>query len=139
MKIEVNEAREFERVSSLMEDPAAVFVFGSNLRGAHGGGAARTARLHYGAVEGKGVGFWGRSYAIPTMDEALRTLALEEIDGYVHRFLRAAKALPERTFVVTRIGCGIAGYRDEQIAPLFDLAPENVKLPEGWREYNLDG
>ena len=103
-----------------------VFVFGSNLAGMHGGGAARVARLRFGAVMGKGVGMQGRSYAIPTMQGGTKT-----IRPYVNDFIAYAKEHPELTFLVTPIGCGIAGFEPEDIAPLFELASnvENIWLP----------
>jgi hypothetical protein len=111
-----------------------IFVFGSNLAGRHGKGAALEARLKWGAQYGVGRGFTGNAYAIPTKDEMLKVLPLERIQAYVSIFLNDAAWNPEMTFLVTRIGCGLAGYKDEQIAPLFKNAPENCKLPEGWRE-----
>ena len=108
-------------------NPNEIFVFGSNLIGQHMGGAARIARELFGAIEGQGVGLQGQSYAIPTMQGGVET-----IKPYVNEFIKFAKNHPELTFYVTRIGCGIAGFKDEQIAPLFydayDL--ENVILPE---------
>ena len=103
-----------------------VFVFGSNLQGMHGGGAARTARLKFGAVMGQGVGLQGLSYAIPTMQGGVDT-----IRPYVDQFAGFALRHPELRFLVTRIGCGIAGFRDEDIAPLFAGAAmlPNVCLP----------
>ena len=108
-----------------------VFVFGSNKEGMHGGGAARVAYQKFGAKWGEGVGMTGRCYAIPTMDGSL-----DIIRGYVHDFTEYARSHPELTFLVTRIGCGIAGWTDEQIAPLFREASklDNVTLPESfWR------
>ena len=104
-----------------------VFVFGSNLRGMHGGGAARVARLKFGAVMGQGVGLQGRSYAIPTMQGGVET-----IRPYTDEFIAFAKAHPDLHFLVTRIGCGIAGFSDEEIAPLFReaLGLANVSLPK---------
>ena len=106
-----------------------IFVFGSNLGGMHGGGAARVAYHKFGAVWGQGVGLQGRSYAIPTMQGGVDT-----IKPYVDEFISFAKEHTELTFLVTRIGCGIAGFRDSEIAPLFSDAHEmdNVILPEGW-------
>ena len=106
-----------------------VFVFGSNLAGMHGGGAARVARLRFGAVMGKGVGMQGRSYAIPTMQGGTKT-----IRPYVNDFIAYAKKHPELTFLVTPIGCGIAGFEPEDIAPLFEEASnvENIWLPESF-------
>jgi ADP-ribosylglycohydrolase len=103
-----------------------IFVFGSNLDGMHGGGAARVAHMTFGAIWGQGVGLQGRSYAIPTMHGGV-----ESIRPYVDEFITFAQEHPEMTFLVTRIGCGIAGFTDEQIAPLFIRALEmgNVVLP----------
>jgi len=107
-----------------------VFVFGSNLAGRHGAGAALWARQHRGAIYGQGVGLQGNSWAIPTKDHQLRTLPLSEIAGYVAAFLAQAAVLyPDKTFQLTPIGCGLAGYTPEQIAPLFAKAPPNVLLP----------
>ena len=95
--------------------PNEIFVFGSNLAGMHGGGAARTARLYFGAVLGNGDGPQGQSYAIPTMQGGVET-----IQPYVDKFVSYAKAHPEQTFLVTPIGCGIAGFTPDDIAPLFE-------------------
>lgn len=109
--------------------PDEVFVFGSNLAGHHAGGAARTARLCFGAIEGQGEGMQGQSYAIPTMQGGVET-----IKPYVDRFIDLAYEWDQTTFYVTRIGCGIAGFKDEEIAPLFDRAYDlyNVRLPESF-------
>ena len=106
-----------------------IFVFGSNLAGAHGGGAARIAMDKFGAVWGQGVGLQGQSYAIPTMQGGVET-----IKPYVDEFIEFAKAHPEYKFLVTRIGCGIAGFTDDEIAPLFRNARQlgNVWLPESF-------
>lgn len=118
-----------------MKKPRSVFVFGSNLRGLHGAGAALTASREYGAMEGIGVGFASQhSYALPTKNQFFRTLPLRDIADEVRIFCALAADLPEDTFVVTRIGCGLAGYTDAQIAPFFKDAPENCELPEGWRD-----
>ena len=110
--------------------PNEIFVFGSNLKGMHGGGAAYIAYRKFGAVMGQGVGLQGQSYAIPTMQGGVET-----IRPYVDEFIEFAKSRQDLTFLVTRIGCGIAGFTDEQIAPLFTAARDlqNVALPEGWR------
>ena len=107
--------------------PDEVFVFGSNLEGMHGGGAAYVAFRQFGAVMGCGVGLRGQSYAIPTMQGGVET-----IKPYVDDFISFAKVHPELFFFVTRIGCGIAGFRDKEIAPLFAeaIGLENVCLPE---------
>jgi hypothetical protein len=111
-----------------------IFVFGSNLVGRHGKGSALEARLRHGAVYGQGVGLQGRSYAIPTKDTNIRTLPLETINWHVRNFVRFARQHPEMTFNVVRVGCMNAGYKDEDIAPMFSDAPKNCRLPEGWRE-----
>ncbi len=124
--------REILRVAALMEDPSTVFVFGSNRAGVHGGGAAKTAKESYGAKWGKGEGLFGRSYAIPTKNTHIRSLLPSEVAMHVDRFLTFARSHPELRFAVTRIGCGLAGFTDDQIAPLFAGAPDNCELPEGW-------
>ena len=116
-----------------------IFVFGSNLAGRHGKGAALEARQKHGAIYGKGVGLQGRSYAIPTKDANIRTLRLTTIREYVKDFIEFAKAHPEMTFNVTRIGCGLAGYKDKDIAPMFRDAPANCNLPDGWRCSDCNG
>ena len=119
--------REFtpERISQLK--PNEIFVFGSNLSGAHGGGAARLAYDRFGAVWGQGVGLQGQSYGIPTMHGGV-----DVIKPYVDEFVAFAKAHPEMKFFVTKIGCGIAGFTTEEMAPLFADAVdvENVILPQ---------
>ena len=109
--------------------PNEVFVFGSNLSGMHGGGAAYIAYRKFGAIMGQGVGLQGQSYGIPTMQGGVET-----IRPYVDDFIEFAQQHPELTFLVTRIGCGIAGFRDEEIAPLFKEAHgvQNIVLPKGW-------
>ena len=116
-------------IDSLKENE--IFVFGSNLAGMHGGGAARIARLHFGAVMGKGVGLQGQSYAIPTMQGGVET-----IRPYVDEFIIFAHQHPELHFLVTPIGCGIAGFEAEDIAPLFESAKEmkDISLPESFWE-----
>lgn len=109
--------------------PDDIFVFGSNLAGRHCGGAARTAYRKFGAVMGQGVGIQGQSYAIPTMQGGVET-----IKPYVDDFIKLAREWDQNTFYVTRIGCGIAGFSDEEIAPLFAEALKlyNVRLPESF-------
>jgi hypothetical protein len=114
-----------------------IFVFGSNLMGIHGAGAARYANLHHGAVMGRGIGLEGTSYAIPTKAHPFRTLPLFDINKYVADFLICAKLSPEYTYLVTKIGCGLAGYTPSDIAPMFHLVKHlnNVKLPKEFFEY----
>lgn len=108
-----------------------VFVFGSNLDGYHLGGAARIAKEYFGAVWGQGVGLQGKSYAIPTMQGGVET-----ITPYVDEFLSFAQQHKELQFLVTRIGCGIAGFKDYEIAPLFKnaIVMENICLPKEFVE-----
>lgn len=103
-----------------------IFVFGSNLRGAHLGGAVATARRKWGAVMGQGVGMQGKTYAIPTMFASVGQIA-----PYVDQFISYAKQYPDTVFLVTEIGCGIAGFSPVDIAPLFKNAMEeqNIHLP----------
>ena len=110
-------------------EPNEIFVFGSNLQGYHGAGAARMALDKFGAVWGQGVGLQGQSYAIPTMEGGVET-----IKPYVDEFIEFAKQHPEYQFLLTRVGCGIAGFTDEEIAPLFReaLKLENVIFPKAF-------
>lgn len=111
-----------------------IFVFGSNLAGHHGAGAAYTAMINWEAEYGVGFGPTGKAYAIPTKDENIRTMPLVRIAVYTGGFASYAKQHPELTFLVTRIGCGLAGYTDEDMAPLFKecVGLSNVELPEAW-------
>jgi hypothetical protein len=110
-----------------------IFVFGSNLAGRHGKGAALWARNHRGAIYGQGAGLQGNSYAIPTKGHRLETLPPDVIQGHVQRFLRFAEDMRGFTFQLTPIGCGLAGYKPEQIAPMFRNAPPNVTLPDEFK------
>ena len=114
-----------EMISELKENE--IFVFGSNLGGFHGGGAARAAHMRFGAIWGQGVGLQGQSYAIPTMHGGV-----DVIQPYVDEFISFAQSHPDLKFLVTRIGCGIAGFTAADIAPLFANAidQENIILPE---------
>ncbi len=116
-------------IDSLEENE--IFVFGSNLQGMHGGGAARVAHEKFGAIWGEGIGLQGQSYAIPTMHGGVDAIA-----PYVNDFIAFAKEHPELKFLVTEIGCGIAGFRISEMAPLFKeaLEVENVYLPERFVE-----
>lgn len=116
-------------------DDKLIFCYGSNLAGRNGLGAALYARKHFGAGYGIGAGPVGRAYAIPTKDSSLKTLPLDAIFNYVCEFLRYARANPDLRFFVTRIGCGLAGYKDEQIAPMFKGAPDNCDFPDEWKEF----
>lgn len=121
-----------DRIDKLRADE--IFVFGSNLAGMHAGGAARLAWQKFGAVWGQGVGLQGQSYAIPTMQGGVET-----IRPYVEEFVGFAKRHPQLRFLVTEIGCGIAGFTPREIAPLFEAARmvENICLPERfWQVLN---
>lgn len=119
-----------EKIFHLKENE--IFVFGSNLSGFHGGGAALLAYSRFGAIWGQGVGLQGQSYAIPTMQGGVET-----IKPYVDEFIDFARQYKGKTFLVTRIGCGIAGFRDDEIAPLFKDAidEENIILPKEFVDY----
>lgn len=106
-----------------------IFVFGSNLGGYHGAGSAKHALDFHGAKYGVGVGLWGNSYAIPTKDSNIETLDLDTINDYVDQFIEFARANPEWEFDVVAIGCGLAGFTPDQIAPMFFYAPDNCNLP----------
>lgn len=128
-------SQNYERVSprfinSLSDNE--IFVFGSNLQGHHGGGAALIAFEKFGAVWNEGVGLHGKTYAIPTMHGGV-----DDIKPYVDEFIDFAKENKQYKFLVTRIGCGIAGFKDHEIAPLFAkaLELENVYLPLSFLEY----
>lgn len=105
-------------------------VFGSNADGRHGKGAALTARKKFGAVYGVGEGLTGRCYAIPTKGHNLSRMSLAEIKKHVDTFLEFAKDNPDKTFLVTQIGCGLAGHRPKDIAPMFRERTENVIIPK---------
>lgn len=109
-----------------------VFVFGSNLAGRHGKGAALFAKQNHGAVYGQGEGLQGNSYGIATKDARLRTRKLSDVAESVACFLVFATDNPGMQFEVTKIGCGLAGFKETDIAPLFCGAPDNCVLPEGW-------
>lgn len=112
-----------------------IFVFGSNLAGRHGKGAALHARKHCGAVYGQGSGLQGASYAIPTKSASLESLSLCTIAQHVEVFCAFVHKHPEHTYQITRVGCGLAGYKDSDIAPMFKglRGLPNVTLPEGWK------
>jgi hypothetical protein len=111
-----------------------IFVFGSNLAGIHGAGSAKEAAKNWGAQYGWAIGLCGSSYAIPTKSRRFRTLPLISIKGYVLDFLLFATGHPEMHFTVVAIGCGLAGYRPCDIAPMFRDAPPNVVLPKEFQE-----
>lgn len=113
--------------------PKKVFTFGSNEGGIHGGGAAKVAYEKHGARFGKCYGHYGDSFAIPTKDERIETMPLDRIAQYVQGFLAYAKGHRRLTFQVTQIGCGLAGLKKEQIAPMFKGAGSNVQFDSAWK------
>ena len=116
-----------------------IFVFGSNEGGYHGAGAAKFAFEHRGAHWGKGVGLAGESYAIPTKDRSIRhTLPLPTIKGYVDEFLMLAHLVPDIEFQVTCIGCGLAGLKHEDVAPMFRMGTKNLYFDELWKPWLED-
>jgi hypothetical protein len=118
-----------DNITSLNENE--IFVFGSNTGGYHGAGAAYLANQKFGALWGKGIGLQGQSYAIPTKDSRIRTLEIKYIAFFVDRFIDHALRNPLNDYLVTEIGCGLAGYTPEVIAPLFreSISLSNVYLP----------
>lgn len=113
-----------------------IFVFGSNLLGIHGSGAAKDA-MSFGAVRGIGIGHEGQTYALPTKDHKIKTLPLEEIQRFVNEFYDYVVQHPEFIFLITKIGCGLAGYTVEQIAPMFNkfVNLPNARLPKEFVEH----
>ncbi len=118
-----------------MGKPKQVFVFGSNTAGIHGAGAAKFAYNTKGARYGQGYGHVGDSWAIPTKDDEIESLPLDLISAFVAGFLAYATVKRRIPFYVTRIGCGRAGYKDKDIAPMFVGAPVNCMFDEAWRPY----
>jgi hypothetical protein len=127
----------FHKDMTVPTEPNSVFVFGSNLAGRHGAGSARYAFEHYGAASGVYNGPTGQAYAIPTVDSAIEPLPLEIIQMYVDKLVQYSLEHSDTTFFVTRIGCGIAGFTDEQISHLFYgwNSFHNFDLPEEWMPF----
>lgn len=115
-----------------------IFVFGSNQAGRHGAGAALHALKYHGAIYGLGEGVQGNSYALPTKDYNIQTLPLESIKRHVDTFLACAKQHPDIVFLVTQVGCGLAGQKPQDIAPMFSSAPSNCLFDVAWKEYLPD-
>jgi hypothetical protein len=113
----------------------AIFVFGSNLDGMHEGGAARFAAQRHGAALGVGEGITESSYALPTVGHMFSRMPMEQVEAAVARFLSFAAGNPEMEFQVTRVGCGIAGFADAEIAALFTDAPTNCSFDSAWSPY----
>ena len=113
--------------------PGEIFVFGSNRAGIHGGGAARLAREKFSAQHGVGEGLTGQCYAFPTLNENFEKVSRAALEASRDSFFETARRHPELTFLLTKVGCGIAGFAEDEIRPLFRDAPANVILPEDWR------
>ena len=111
-----------------------IFVFGSNLAGRHGKGAALYARQHYGAIYGQGEGRQGQSYGIATKDEYLRPLPISTIAEGIRKFIDYVRENPKDIFLLTPVGCGLAGFRRSDIRRFFEGAPENVIFLKEWDE-----
>ncbi len=116
--------------------PGGVFVFGSNMSGRHGKGAAKDALTHHGAIYGQHVGMQGNSYAIPTKDALLRPLQIELIESYVEDFVEFTWKHKDKRFYLTAVACGLAGYKHGQIAPMF-VDAHNCAFPSVWKPYLL--
>jgi len=112
-----------------------IFVFGSNLAGIHGAGAAQYAYKHEGAIWREGIGLHGNSYAIPTKDWDIRKLPLEDVQHYVTMFILFALLHRQETFKITQIGCGLAGFKPHEIAPMFKDAPDNCHFDRAWQPW----
>ena len=125
----------FHKDGTLPEN-GEVFVFGSNIAGIHGAGAAKVAYEKFGAIWSVGIGLHGQSYAIPTKSGTFKVLDLAIIEAVIKDFIIVTKVnLHDNTqWFVTRVGCGLAGYKDEQIAPMFKEA-RNCSFAEEWRQY----
>lgn len=124
-----------ENITNLTDNQ--IFVFGSNLAGKHNGGGAKIALQKFGAIYGEGVGFQGQSYAIPTLDANFQKIDLTEIRFYIDIFFQFAYNHPQYEFLVTKIGCGIAGYDISEIAPLLLNPFKNIVLPKEFTDFNL--
>lgn len=112
-----------------------IFVFGSNLRGVHGAGAARHAMEYEGAVWGQGIGHYGNSYALPTKNMQIESLALIMVNSHVTQFIVYASQHHHLQFKVTQIGCGLAGFKPQDIAPMFRDAPDNCYFDRAWEQW----
>ena len=117
-------------------DHNEIFVFGSNEGGKHGKGAAKTA-VKFGAIYGIGYGIQGKTYGIPTKNKNLKVLKLSKIEKYVQKFIKYVKNNEEKHFIITKIGCGLAGFKEKEIAPLFEelIDYENVSMPKDFMKY----
>ena len=127
-----------ENITDLKENE--VFVFGSNENGFHAAGAAKLAKDKFGAIEGKGFGPAGQSFAIPTKDWSMNQIPYDALECFVMRFIGYALHNPDKKFLVTQIGCGLAGFKPEEVAPFFKLAEHisNISLPKDRKSTRLN-
>lgn len=109
-----------------------IFVFGSNVYGSHYSGAAKDAKELFGAEMGVGIGMTGKCYAIPTLDEDMQKIELSRLKGFINDFINYAECHSDLTFILTKIGCGIAGFSEDDIKVFFKNTPKNIIKPEGW-------
>ncbi len=134
MQYDVTVLPEYKEAMQALDDSnirqGVIFVFGSNLAGRHGAGSAKHAAEYYGAIRGVGNGPMGQSYAIPTKGFNMETLQLFVISQYVKIFINYAKNHPDLKFQIVNIGCGLAGYKPEQIAPMFSGTPPNCEFTD---------
>lgn len=124
-----------EKILPVSPPSPRIFVFGSNLAGHHGKGAALYAKIHYGAQTGIAIGHIGQCYAIPTKDHYLRSLDLETVAHHVRGFIAYARDKQDLEFNVTQVGCGLAGNKSQDIAPMFGAAPMNCHFDPAWRPF----
>ena len=124
-----------DQMDEAIKNGTAVFVFGSNLAGIHGAGAARHAEEHWGAKRGVGVGLTGMAYGIPTKNHNINKMSLKQIKPQVDELKLFATHMPSITFKVTQIGCGLAGYKPEDIAPMFEDSPKNCWFDHAWYQW----
>ena len=116
-------------------EPNQIFVFGSNLAGRHGAGAAQFAMVKFHAIWGIGEGLTGHCYALPTKDENIETISLNKIEKHVYLLLKVIAERTDLDFIITKVGCGLAGYTNEEIAPMFKGFPPNCLFDIEWKEY----
>lgn len=135
LKKKINMEYQYHKDGTLPKTSDYIFVYGSNIAGRHGKGAALIAKEKFGAEYGVGIGLKGRSYAIPTKDKYLNTLPIPEISKYIEQFKEFTYSRPDLKFWVTSVGCGLAGYKAYDIAPLFRKSNFNCNFPSHWKQY----
>jgi hypothetical protein len=126
-------------MGDLVDTSKMVFVFGSNLSGIHGAGAARYAAVHKGAEYGIGEGPTGACYALPTKGKNISYISLDEVNAHVQKFISYARDHSHLDFQVTQVGCGLSGFTKEDITPLFEFAPVNCYFDTAWKNDMPEG